>query len=140
MTINSDVAFGIAIVASSDVDPQGDGSLNDGDSEDFKCSSSSSSNPPSTITWSVTNDDDGTDDVTMYAKQNISQGKHNGYDVRSIIAIKGSREMNGRQLTCNLMYNGNAEHTHDFHLDILCKYYMEYFLKIAIILIFSVHI
>ena len=122
VALNSDVIVGTISVASSGIDPQGDGSLNEGDSEDFKCSSSSSSNPPSTITWYITYGENGTDDLTNGADQTITHGEHNGYDVHSILAITVSRNMNGQHLTCNLMYNDKAEHSHSYYLDILCKY------------------
>ena len=91
--------------------------------EYFECSSSSSSNPPSTITWMI---DDVTDmtDVTDKADQTITDGDNNGHDVHSTLTITVNRDMNGQQLTCQLIYNNEVLHSNDYHLNITCRYHL----------------
>ena len=102
-------------VAPSDITHEEKGLIPEDTEEDFVCSSSSSSNPPSTITWMI--DDE---DVTDEADQTITDGTNSGYDVDSRLIITVDKDMNGQQLTCQLKYNNEEQYTHTYQLNISC--------------------
>ena len=105
------------LVAPSGIALEEKGLIPEETEEYFECSSSSSSNPPSTITWMIDNED-----VTDEADQTITQGDNNGHDVHSKLTFTVNRDMNGQQLTCQLIYNNDEQYGHTNPLNISCEY------------------
>ena len=91
--------------------------LPEGTTEVFECSSSSSSNPASTITWIMST---GVD-LTEQAAQDTTQGDNNGHNVISRLAITTTKDLNGQNLTCNLIYETRVEQSYMYSIEVSCK-------------------
>ena len=92
----------------------------EGTTEVFACSSSSSSNPASTITW-IMSTGDGEHEVTGHAVEVTPEGHNNGRDVNSKLSLNLTRDTNAQNLTCHVKYEGNTIHSYTYQIQVLCK-------------------
>ncbi len=64
-------------------------------------------------------------DVTFNATETHSGGVWNGQEVKSVLYLTVTRQMNGQNLRCDVMYEGDGSVAHqDIILDVACKYCM----------------
>ena len=107
-------------VFSSGINHKGNSVILEGSTEEFECSSSSSSNPVSHIRWTLSSDYSHVD-MTDEAMEVTTRGLNNGYDVSSRLTVKGVRELNGQTLACDLVYSGDIKDSRTYTIDVLCK-------------------
>ena len=91
----------------------------EGTTEVFECSSSSS-NPASTVTWIMLTGDDE-QDLTGKAVQVTTGGLNKGWNVSSRLNITMSRDLNGFNLTCYLIFENNVVHSYTYSIEVACK-------------------
>ena len=108
-------------VFSSGIDHRGKSVILEGSTEEFECSSSSSSNPASHIRWLLSAGYGILQDLTDEAVEVTTRGLNNGYDVSSRLTVKGDRHLNGQTLACDLIYSGVIKYSHAYTIDVFCK-------------------
>ena len=107
-------------VFSSGINHKGNSVIPESSTEEFECSSSSSSNPVSHIRWTLSSDYSNVE-MTDEAMEVTTRGLNNGYDVSSRLTVKGDRHLNGQTLSCDLVYSGDIKDSRTYTIDVLCK-------------------
>lgn len=82
---------------------------------EFTCEGKTS-NPTSFITWKL-----GNENITDKAKQNHMPGDNNADYVTSILEMNVTRQMNGQELVCSIVYEDTPVGSGSVTLDIHCE-------------------
>ena len=64
---------------------------------------------------------DDKQELTGQAVQVTTGGLNNGWDVSSRLPVPVTKDMNGRNLTCHLVYEGHIDHSYTYSIQVSCK-------------------